>query len=182
MPDSLCLENRALLQINFYLRGRARRYHFELSFQDIFFNKDFFANNEKRGDICDEKSQISPLKRHGKGSFPVLSPKTPIGIFLFALKSDFQEKSHFASEVPENGGKRRKPEKISGFSVGIFFVNTSWRRHPDSDRRISVLLTVALPLGYVALKQTLPWNGSVLERITGLEPATSTLARWRSTK
>ena len=129
-----------------------------------------------------EKSQISPLKRHGKGSFPVLSPKTPIGIFLFALKSDFQEKSHFASEVPENGEKRRKPEKISGFSVGIFFVNTCWRRHPDSDRRITVLQTVALPLGYVALKQTLPWKGSVLERITGLEPATSTLARWRSTK
>ena len=44
----------------------------------------------------------------------------PIGIFLFALKSEFQEKSHFASEVPENGEKRRKPEKISGFSVGIF--------------------------------------------------------------
>ena len=57
-----------------------------------------------------------------------------------------------------------------------------WRRHPDSDRRITVLQTVALPLGYVALKQTLPWKGSVLERITGLEPATSTLARWRSTK
>ena len=31
-------------------------------------------------------------------------------------------------------------------------------------------------------KQTLPQEGAHLERITGLEPATSTLARWRSTK
>ena len=85
-----------------------------------FFNKDFFENNVKRGDICDEKSQISPLKRHVKGSFPVLIPKTTIGIFLFALKSEFQEKPHFARKVPKNVEKRRKPEKISGFSVGIF--------------------------------------------------------------
>jgi hypothetical protein len=44
----------------------------------------------------------------------------PIGIFLFTRKSDFQEKPHFARKVPKNGEKRRKPEKISGFSVGIF--------------------------------------------------------------
>jgi hypothetical protein len=87
------------------------------SFSRHIFYQSFFANNEKRGDICDEKSQISPLKTHGKGSFPVLSPKTPIGIFLFALKSEFQKSE-------ENGEKRRKPEKISGFSVGIFFVKT----------------------------------------------------------
>ena len=43
----------------------------------------------------------------------------PIGIFLFALKSKFQKSE-------ENGKKRRKPEKISGFSVGIFFVKTHW--------------------------------------------------------
>ena len=48
-----------------------------------------------------------------------------------------------------------------------------WRRHPESDRGIKVLQTSALPLGYGAEK---------MERITGLEPATSTLARWRSTK
>jgi len=48
----------------------------------------------------------------------------PIGIFLFALKSEFQEKSHFARKVPKNGKKRRKPEKISGFLLGIFFVKT----------------------------------------------------------
>ena len=37
-------------------------------FKTYFFNKDFFENNEKRGDTCDEKSQISPLKRQSKGS------------------------------------------------------------------------------------------------------------------
>ena len=31
-----------------------------------------------------------------------------------------------------------------------------WRRHPDSDRRITVLQTVALPLGYVAFKTNAP--------------------------
>ena len=40
------------------------------------------------------------------------SEKKPIGIFLFALKSEFQKSE-------ENGEKRRKPEKISGFSAGI---------------------------------------------------------------
>jgi len=50
----------------------------------------------------------------------------PFGIFLFSLKSEFQEKPHFARKVPKNGVKRRKPETISGFSVGIFFVKTHW--------------------------------------------------------
>ena len=58
-------------------------------------------------------------------------PKMPFGIFLFSLKSEFQEKPHFARKVPKNGEKRRKPEKISGFSVGIFFVKTHWRRIPE---------------------------------------------------
>ena len=49
----------------------------------------------------------------------------------------------------------------------------SWRRHPDSNRRITVLQTVALPLGYAASKK--------MERETGFEPATSTLARSHST-
>ena len=52
-----------------------------------------------------------------------------------------------------------------------------WRYHPDLNRGISVLQTDALPLGY----------GTVLyckkmERMTRLELATSTLARWRSTR
>jgi hypothetical protein len=47
------------------------------------------------------------------------------------LKSEFQEKPHFARKVPKNGEKRRKPEKISGFLFGIFFVKTLWRRHPE---------------------------------------------------
>ena len=48
----------------------------------------------------------------------------PFGIFLFALKSEFQKSE-------ENGEKRRKPEKISGFSVGIFFVKMHWRKIPE---------------------------------------------------
>jgi hypothetical protein len=48
-----------------------------------------------------------------------------------------------------------------------------WRRHPDLNRRITVLQTAALPLGYAAIKK--------VERETGFEPATSTLARLHST-
>ena len=67
--------------------------------------------------------QNSPQKSSGKGSLLLPCPKMPIGIFLFSLKSEFKKSE-------EKGKKRRKPEKISGFSVGIFFVNSSWRRHP----------------------------------------------------
>jgi hypothetical protein len=35
--------------------------------------------------------------------------------------------------------------------VAILLAKT-WRRHPDSNRRITVLQTVALPLGYAASK------------------------------
>ena len=41
------------------------------------------------------------------------------------------------------------------------------------NRGIRVLQTLALPLGYDAIK---------MERMTRLELATSTLARWRSTR
>ena len=92
-----------------------------------FLTESFFETTKKRGDACDEKSQMSPLKRQGKGSLLLPCPKMPFGIFLFAQKFDFQK-------IEKNGEKRRKPEKISGFSVGIFFVNSSWRRHPESDR------------------------------------------------
>ena len=81
----------------------------------IFLTKIFFENNEKRGDTCDEKSQISPLKRQGKGSLLLPCSKMPIGIFLFSLKSEFQKSE-------ENGEKRRKPEIFSCFLLGIFFV------------------------------------------------------------
>ena len=97
---------------------------FSFPFKTYFLNKDFFENNEKRGDTCDEKSQISPLKRQGKGSLLLPCSKMPFGIFLFSLKSEFQEKPHFARKVPKNGEKRKKPEKISGFLLGIFFVKT----------------------------------------------------------
>ena len=51
----------------------------------------------------------------------------------------------------------------------FFFI---WRRHPDLNWGIRVLQTLALPLGHDAK----------LERTTRLELATSTLARWRSTR
>ena len=51
----------------------------------------------------------------------------PFGIFLFALKVDFKKSEG-------NGEKSRKPEKISGFLLGIFFVNSSQRmKQPDRD-------------------------------------------------
>ena len=49
-------------------RGEREDAIFSFPFKTYFFNKDFFENNEKRGDTCDEKSQISPLKRQDKGS------------------------------------------------------------------------------------------------------------------
>ena len=67
----------------------------------------------------------------------------PFGIFLFSLKSEFQEKPHFARKVPKNGEKRRKPEKISGFLFGIFFVNTCWRRHPPFALRAKICTLAA---------------------------------------
>ena len=54
------------------------------------------------------------------------------------------------------------------------------RRGPDSNRRIKVLQTSPLPLGYRAPQPTGEWNQN-LERETGFEPATSTLARSHST-
>ena len=118
-------------KINIILWGGERKDAiFSFPFKTYFFNKDFFENNEKR---------------QGKGSLLLPCSKMPIGIFLFSLKSEFQKSE-------ENGKKRRKPEKISGFSVGIFFVNTSWRRHPDLNRGIEVLQTCALPLGHGAVQ------------------------------
>src|SRR2546425_10870168 len=50
----------------------------------------------------------------------------------------------------------------------------TWRRRADSNRRMGVLQTPALPLGYVA-------SSLLLEREMGLEPTTFSLARRRST-
>ena len=71
----------------------------------------------------------------------------PIGIFLFSQKFELQKSE-------KNSEKRRKPEKISGFWLGIFFVKPCWRRHPESDRGIKVLQTSALPLGYGAVNNS----------------------------
>ena len=50
---------------------------------------------------------------------------------------------------------------------------------------IRVLQTHALPLGYDAIGRTrkqMAFNVLLMERMTRLELATSTLARWRSTR
>jgi len=47
--------------------------------------------------------QYSFLKTHGKGSLLLPCSKMPFCIFLFSLKTEFQEKSHFARKVPEKG-------------------------------------------------------------------------------
>ena len=52
---------------------------------------------------------------------------------------------------------------------------------PGIEPGIEVLQTFALPLGYGAIYTTHIW-AELLERKTGLEPATSALARRRSTK
>jgi hypothetical protein len=56
---------------------------------------------------------------------------------------------------------REKPDRVK-----------IWRRRPDSNRRMGVLQTPALPLGYAA---------DTLEREMGLEPTAFSLARRRST-
>ena len=67
-----------------------------------------------------------------------------------------------------------------------------WRWQSDLNRWIRVLQTHALPLGYVAILNFLKKIGHkklgefcvlfFMERMTRLELATSTLARWRSTR
>ena len=72
--------------------------------------------------------------------------------------------------------------------LSFFWTRVFWRHHPDLNRGIKVLQTSALPLGYGAIlffkKRTLKKLSfkRPLERITRLELATSTLARWRSTR
>ena len=62
-----------------------------------------------------------------------------------------------------------------------------WRRHPDLNRGMRILQTLALPLGYGAavilryLCTHIVLRSALMERKTGFEPATSTLARSHST-
>ena len=63
-----------------------------------------------------------------------------VKVHFCSLAQNYRLASFYLHENPnfkkseKNGEKRRKPEKISGFLLGIFFVKTHWRRHPDSDR------------------------------------------------
>ena len=71
------------------------------------------------------KSSLNSAQRSGKfGSNPFHHPKNSIGIFLFRVFFDFQKSE-------KNGEKRRKPEKIPGFSRGIYFDPKTWLRRWD---------------------------------------------------
>ena len=71
-------------------------------------------------------------------------------------------------------------------TVTSFFITVLWRWRPDLNWWMKVLQTFALPLGHVTIwvKNRLiePIFHYFLERPTRLELATSTLARWRSTR
>ena len=103
----------------------------------------------------------------GKKIYPALSSKE-------SRKTSFPPFAAFplVSSYPVDKGKLSA--KDGGQKKGNRFCKPSpfWRRHPDLNRGIAVLQTAALPLGYAAMK---------LERETGFEPATSTLARLHST-
>ena len=73
----------------------------------------FFVKNEKRAVFGEKNSPKTALKQRSTSPIPCSRSKSAFGIFLFLLKIEF-----WKSE--ENGEKRRKPEKISGFSTGIF--------------------------------------------------------------
>ncbi len=88
---------------------------------------------------------------------------------------------------------------VSGAGVWVGYLLIAgdfWRRGSGSNRRIKVLQTSPLPLGYRApsveftaqsaalhdtVKQDFTVKGMCLERETGVEPATSSLARKHST-
>ena len=79
---------------------------------------------------------------------------------------------------------RHSPIRFGHKKKSRFFNQLFARCHPDLNWRMKVLQTFALPLGHGtgyenrnAAKAFL----FILERVTRLELATSTLARWRST-
>src|SRR5580692_6214550 len=93
-------------------------------------------------------------------------------------------------------GESRLTKAAGGFGhrwAGIAVAEKEWRRGSESNRRIKVLQTSPLPLGYRAPAQYVsvpceksPFAGENLrgrkmERETRVELATSTLARLRST-
>ena len=102
--------------------------------------------------------------------------------FAFShLRSKYFTAKLFHLVKPNFTRRRRislKKERASQRLALSFF----WRRHPDLNWGIKVLQTSALPLGYGAEYVRIEQVDPLVERITGLEPATSTLARSRSTK
>ena len=91
------------------------------NFNNIFLKKSHFHG----------KSSLNSALKSGKfGSNPFHHPENAIGIFWFRVFFDFQKSE-------KNGEKRRKPEKIPGFSRGIYFDPKTWLRRKDLNQRPS---------------------------------------------
>ncbi len=75
------------------------------------------------------------------------------------------------------GGATRNRTGDKGFA-DLCLTAWLWRHPPSFRRRFMKKSTAQYGFLFLRLRHGLPF----LERITGLEPATSTLARWRSTK
>ena len=98
-------------------------------------------------------------------------------VFLSAFEPD--------SAVPVEHDRQRRITHRETVALSGKYEEKIWRRGSESNRRIKVLQTSPLPLGYRApdlRKRLRHWEaGKNLERETGFEPATSTLARSHST-
>ena len=98
------------------------------------------------------------------------------------------------SETERNGISERTTREGGEVAVGCITISRKnrrsdgtavfWRCRPDLNWGVRVLQTLALPLGHgteYEIRNALR-SLFVLERVTRLELATSTLARWRSTR
>ena len=84
---------------------------------------------------------------------------------------------YFLPNIPRHGMVGNVVKKLCTKRCRVF-----WRRHPDLNRGIKVLQTLALPLGYSAASAAYSAekkknSTDILERETRFEPATFTLAR-----
>ena len=71
--------------------------------------------------------------------------------FAFIIVTDaraiVKRKAAFRTISAPHACSKDKPERIA-------FGSSEWRRHPDLNRGVRVLQTLALPLGYSAIKKT----------------------------
>ena len=121
--------------------------------------------------------------RHVPGELTVQNHFTLVVLRTVTLALDRRRLHHrrrYARGVPGYSERHFVPKPFPG---GAWEGSKNQRRRADSNRRMEVLQTSALPLGYGAGKTegARPSPSPPQERETGLEPATPTLARWCST-